>query len=501
MSSRRTPSRTASLITLGCARNEVDSEELAARLEAAGWRIADDDDTPDVIVVNTCGFIDSAKKDSIDTLLAAADSGAKVVAAGCMAERYGEQLAEALPEAAAVLSFDDYAEIGARLDDVLEGRPIKPHTPRDRRKLLPITPVERRREAGHIPGHITGAGSDRSEAASYAGSHSGSHTGSDAGSDAAVPAPASGPRLMRRRLDGGPVASLKLASGCDRRCTFCAIPAFRGAYVSRPPEEVLAEARWLAEQGVKELVLVSENSTSYGKDLGDLRALEKLLPRLAAIDGVERVRVSYLQPAELRPGLIDAIAGTEGVAPYFDLSFQHASAPVLRRMRRFGDPERFLGLLERIRERAPHAGVRSNFIVGFPGETEEQFNELVGFLEQARLDVIGVFGYSDEEGTDAASFDGKLDQDAIDERVAALSELAEELTAQRAEERIGEELRVLIEEDLGDGGFEGRADHQGPEVDGSVTVQGIGLAPGQFVQAVAVDAEGVDLIARIKAGP
>ena len=479
MSSRRTPSRTASLITLGCARNEVDSEELAARLEAAGWRLAEDDDTPDVIVVNTCGFIDSAKKDSIDTLLAAADSGAKVVAAGCMAERYGEQLAEALPEAAAVLSFDDYADIGARLDDVLEGRPIKPHTPRDRRKLLPITPVERRREAGHIPGHITGA--DRS--------------------DAAVPTPASGPRLMRRRLGGGPVASLKLASGCDRRCTFCAIPSFRGAHVSRPPEQVLAEARWLAEQGVKELVLVSENSTSYGKDLGDLRALEKLLPRLAAVDGIERVRVSYLQPAELRPGLIDAIAGTEGVAPYFDLSFQHASAPVLRRMRRFGDPERFLGLLERIRERAPHAGVRSNFIVGFPGETEERFKELVGFLEQARLDVIGVFGYSDEEGTDAAGFDGKLDQDAIDERVAALTELAEELTAQRAEERIGEELRVLIEEDLGDGGFEGRADHQGPEVDGSVTVQGIGLAPGQIVRAVAVDAEGVDLIARIKAGP
>jgi ribosomal protein S12 methylthiotransferase len=477
MSSRRTPPRTASLITLGCARNEVDSEELAARLEAAGWRLAEDDDTPDVIVVNTCGFIDSAKKDSIDTLLAAADSGAKVVAAGCMAERYGEQLAEALPEAAAVISFDDYADIGARLDDVVEGRALKPHVPRDRRLLLPISPVERPREAAYVPGHLSGVAEDD------------------------APTPASGPRLMRRRLTGGPVASLKLASGCDRRCTFCAIPAFRGAYVSRPPQELVAEARWLAGQGVKELVLVSENSTSYGKDLGDLRSLEKLLPELAAVDGIDRVRVSYLQPAELRPGLIDVIAGTEGVAPYFDISFQHASAPVLRRMRRFGDPERFLGLLETIRERAPHAGIRSNFIVGFPGETEEHFAELTEFLQRARLDVIGVFGYSDEEGTEAAGFDGKLDQDVIDERVAALSELAEELTAQRAEERIGEELRVLIEEDLGDGGFEGRADHQGPEVDGSVTVQGIGLAPGRFVRAVAVDAEGVDLIARIKAGP
>ncbi|MEV4221118.1 30S ribosomal protein S12 methylthiotransferase RimO [Nonomuraea sp. NPDC049725] len=468
MSSRRT----ASLITLGCARNEVDSEELAARLEAAGWQLGDDD--PDVVVVNTCGFIDSAKKDSIDTLLAAADSGAKVVAAGCMAERYGNELAEALPEASAVISFDDYADIGGRLDDVIAGRRLVPHSPRDRRTLLPISPVERAGSRSSIPGH---------------------------GDLPSGVAPASGPRVLRKRLDESPVASLKLASGCDRRCTFCAIPAFRGAYVSRDPEELVAEADWLAHRGVRELVLVSENSTSYGKDLGDLRALEKLLPRLAAVEGVDRVRASYLQPAELRPGLIDVLAGTEGVAAYFDLSFQHASGPVLRRMRRFGDPERFLGLLETIRERAPEAGVRSNFIVGFPGETEEEFGELVSFLEQARLDVIGVFGYSDEDGTEAAGFDGKLDQEVIDERVRVLTELAEELTSQRAEERIGTEVDVLIDEDLGDGGYEGRAAHQGPEVDGSVTVQGIGLVKGQIVRAVVVDAEGVDLIARIKAGP
>ena len=268
-----------------------------------------------------------------------------------------------------------------------------------------------------------------------------------------------------------------------------------------PPAELVAEAEWLAEQGVRELVLVSENSTSYGKDLGDLRALEKLLPRLAEIDGIARVRVNYLQPAELRPGLLSVIAGTEGVAPYFDLSFQHASARVLRRMRRFGDPARFLDLLSRIRELAPEAGIRSNFIVGFPGETEDDFAELTAFLEAARLDAVGVFGYSDEEGTEAAGFDGKVEQEVVDERVSALSELAEELTAQRAEERIGTEVEVLIEEDLGDGGYEGRAAHQGPEVDGSVTVQGIGLVPGQVVSATVVDAEGVDLIARLKAGP
>ena len=472
MSSRRT----VSLITLGCARNEVDSEELAARLEAAGWRLSDDD--PDVIVVNTCGFIDSAKKESIDTLLAAADSGAKVVAAGCLAERYGKELAEVLPEAT-VISFDDYAEIGDRLDDVLAGRPLRPHTPRDRRRLLPITPVDRSAARARIPGHGARADEPLPEGV----------------------APASGPRTLRKRLTGGPVAPIKLASGCDRRCAFCAIPAFRGAYVSRPPEDLIAEARWLAEQGVKEIVLVSENSTSYGKDLGDLRALERLLPKLAATEGIERVRVNYLQPAELRPSLIEVLTSTPGVAPYFDLSFQHASGPLLRRMRRFGDARRFLDLLERIRERAPEAGIRSNFIVGFPGETEEDFAELKGFLEEARLDVIGVFGYSDEEGTEAYGFPDKLDQDTIDERVAELSALADELMAQRAEERIGTELEILIEEDLGDGGYEGRAAHQGPEVDGTVTVQGgSGLRPGQIVQAVAVGSEGVDLVARVKAG-
>ncbi|MFA1549993.1 30S ribosomal protein S12 methylthiotransferase RimO [Actinomadura chokoriensis] len=464
--------RKVSLITLGCARNEVDSEELAARIEDAGWDLADGADGADVVVVNTCGFIEAAKKDSIDTLLAAHDSGAKVVAAGCMAERYGKELAEALPEADAVLGFDDYAGIGERLDDVMAGRAHAAHTPRDRRTLLPISPVERTASRVAVPGH------------------------GPADLPAGV-APASGPRVLRRRLGGGPVAPLKLASGCDRRCTFCAIPAFRGAYVSRPPAEVLEEARWLAGHGVRELVLVSENSTSYGKDLGDLRALERLLPGLAAVDGIERVRVSYLQPAETRPGLIEAICGTPGVAPYFDLSFQHASGPVLRSMRRFGDRERFLGLLGQIRELAPEAGVRSNFIVGFPGETEDDFEELAEFLSAARLDAVGVFGYSDEDGTEAANLDGKLDSAEVAARVEELSSLAEELTAQRAEDRIGSRVRVLLEDKAEDGGFEGRAEHQAPEVDGTVLVRGAGLPLGEIVEARVVGADGVDLIADV----
>ena len=290
------------------------------------------------------------------------------------------------------------------------------------------------------------------------------------------------------------MAPLKLASGCDRRCTFCAIPSFRGSFVSRRPTDLLDEARWLAADGVRELFLVSENSTSYGKDLGDLRLLETLLPELASIEGVERVRVSYLQPAEIRPGLLEAIATTPGVASYFDLSFQHASNPVLRRMRRFGDPESFLGLLDRVRALAPEAGIRSNVIVGFPGETEQDLDTLCDFLVAARLDVVGVFGYSDEDGTEAATYDDKLDADEVLARTARVADLVEELTSQRAEERVGEEVVVLVEE-VSDGEVVGRTEAQGPEVDGTTSLVGSDARVGDLVPAVVVKSDGVDLVA------
>ncbi len=258
---------------------------------------------------------------------------------------------------------------------------------------------------------------------------------------------------------------------------------------------MLNEAQWLAEQGVREIVLVSENNTSYGKDLGDIRLLETLLGEIAAIEGVERVRVSYLQPAEMRPGLIDAMTGIADVAPYFDLSFQHSAPAVLRRMRRFGSTDQFLELLKTIRDKAPQAGARSNFIVGFPGETEEDFAELERFVTHAGLDAIGVFGYSDEEGTEAATYDGKLPEDVIADRLDRLSRLAEEMTAQRAEQRIGDEVVVLVES-IEDGVVEGRAAHQAPETDGLTTLEGV-EAPrvGQFWRAKVVASEGVDLVA------
>jgi len=387
-----------------------------------------------------------------------------------MAERYGKELASSLPEADAVLGFDHYAELSDRLDEVVAGKAIASHTPGDRRKLLPISPVQRPSAAEdvEVPGHAQRGW---------------------------------GPRVLRTRLDDSPVAALKIASGCDRRCSFCAIPAFRGSFLSRRPSDVLNETRWLAEQGVREVMLVSENNTSYGKDLGDIRLLETLLPELAAVEGVRRIRVSYLQPAEMRPGLIDALTATPGVMPYFDLSFQHSAANVLRRMRRFGDTDRFLALLDQIRAKAPEAGARSNFIVGFPGETEADVAELERFLTSARLDAIGVFGYSDEDGTEAATYEGKLDEDVVAERLARISRLAEEMTAQRAEERVGSTVTVLVEsiDEDEDGSVIGRADHQAPETDGITSLTGSldGVKVGDLVEAKVVASEGVDLIAEV----
>jgi ribosomal protein S12 methylthiotransferase len=488
----------------------VDSEELAGRLEAAGWELVENAEDADVAVVNTCGFVEQAKQDSINTLLEAAelrDGPARtqaVVAVGCLAERYGQDLAAELPEVNAILGFDSYATLSSRLNDILHGERPASHVPRDRRTLLPLAPAARR-AAAEAAASAAAPVAAKAEEVTDNGLEAGLAKFSQvtASPELSAPdlpeglAPASGPRVMRRRLDGRPWAPLKLASGCDRRCAFCAIPAFRGAFLSRRPSDVLAEARWLAERDVAELFLVSENSTSYGKDLGDLRLLETMLPEFAAVPGVGRVRVSYLQPAELRPGLMQAIANTPGVAPYFDLSFQHASTPVLRRMRRFGGTDDFLALLERIRAIAPSAGVRSNVIVGFPGETPEDVDELVRFLEAARLDVIGVFGYSDEDGTEAAGLEGKLTQDEIDARVARVTTLAEELTAQRAEERIGELVDVLIEgQDEDDPTIAiGRSAHQGPEVDGMTLLPGTQAVPGQFVTALVVASAGVDLIA------
>ena len=511
--------RSVAIVTLGCSRNEVDSDELAGRLTAAGWRLVEDPAAADVAVVNTCGFVDSAKKDSIDALLEAADlkdgrgPTRAVVAVGCLAERYGHELAQQLPEADAVLGFDSYAALSDHLDTLLAGGRVPSHTPADRRRLLPLTPAARPAALAQVavPGHSPVGTGDPSVGTGDRPIGTGGGLAAyrpEPGSDR--PAPPTRVLLQRR-----PWAPLKIASGCDRRCAFCAIPAFRGAFLSRPASDLIAEARWLAEQGVRELLLVSENSTSYGKDRGELTALESLLPSLATVEGIDWVRVSYLQPAEIRPGLLEVMAQTPGVVPYYDISFQHAAPALLRRMRRFGGIDAFLDLLARIRSATPTAGVRSNVIVGFPGETEADLGQLELFLAMARLDVVGVFGYSDEEGTEAHALPGKLSDEEIAARVARVTDLVEQLTAQRAEDRLGERVEVLVEEVAGEvvaevggqsaepGAAVGRVATQGPEVDGTTVLAppqhgsgGAGAARwsvGQFVPARITGSVGVDL--------
>ena len=458
--------RTVALVTLGCARNETDSEELAGRLAADGWQLVTNPADAEIAVINTCGFIESAKKDSIDALIQAHSLKANgvtkaVVAVGCMAERYGTELAQEMSETDAILSFDDYKDISERLNTIIEGGKIKTHVPKDRRTLLPIAPVDRAASRDIAKGkEINPLGT-----------------------------------VLRKRLDNAPIAPLKIASGCDRRCSFCAIPYFRGSFISRKPAEIIEEAKWLADNGVTELYLVSENTTSFGKDFGDLKMMEKMLPELSKIEAIKRIRLSYLQPAEVRPTLLQAMISVDKVVPYFDLSFQHANGDLLRSMRRFGDGEKFLHLISQIRALSPTAGIRSNFIVGFPGESDAAFIDLIEFLSEAQLDAIGVFGYSDEDKTEAETLPNKVAPEIIAERVSELSTLVDELITQRSEMRIGEKISVLIEDEAEQ---EGRAEHQGQDVDGSTFVKSRNkYRVGDYVDAVVSDVAGVDLIAQV----
>ncbi len=447
------------IASLGCDRNAVDSEELAGRLEADGFTIASESDA-DVVVVNTCGFIDAAKSDSIDVLLEYASQERPVVAVGCLAQRYGKQLAEQMPEVASVLGFDDYPQIAERLRSVLAGEIPEAPIPSDRRKLLPISPTARSATSTYVPGH------------------------------------ASMFSVNRKRLSDAAWAPLKISSGCDRRCAFCAIPTFRGRHISREIDDIVAEARWLASQGVTELLLVSENTTSYGKDLGSPRLLVRLLNALSEVDGIEWIRPSYLQPAELRPEVIAAICGTPRVVPYFDLSVQHVSSRLLRSMRRFGDADSFLSLLDSIRSQTPDAGIRSNVIVGFPSETDADVDQLVDFLAAANFDAVGVFGYSDEDGTEAYDMPGKVSTAEIARRVETVSEIADIVSAARAADRVGAMTEFLPESRDGNA-WVGRCAHQGPTVDGEARTLGLPeRALARPVAAQVTGSDGADLLVR-----
>ena len=417
--------------TLGCPKNQVDSDKLVGTLEADGMTRARSADEADLVVVNTCAFIDAARQESVDTVLSLADAkrdGARLVVTGCMAERYGDELAEALPEADLVAGFGVPVTLGRR-----SGPPIERYSARS---------------------------GDQNE----------------------VGVPALDLLNLPRPKSSSPWAYVKIAEGCDRQCGFCAIPSFRGKQRSRSVESILAEVDQLQ---AKEIVLVAQDLASYGKDVAELGAgsIVPLVEQVAA--RVPRTRLLYLYPSDLTDALIDAILAT-GV-PYFDLSLQHVSKPLLRRMRRWGDGDRFLRRIDDIRSRSAEAAFRSNFIVGYPGETEADHDQLLRFVERAQLDWCGFFSYSREDGTYAADLDGAVPDDIVAERLRELTELQDAITARRRDALVGQTVEVLVDEP-----GVGRTHREAPEIDGIVTIPD-DIPVGDFAKVVVTGATGPDL--------
>jgi ribosomal protein S12 methylthiotransferase len=469
------PPTTVAIVTLGCGRNEVDSQNAAGLLTAAGHRVVADPEQADAVVVNTCAFVEAAKRESIETILDAAALKAHgrartVLVTGCLAERYTDELRAELPEADAIVPFSDYR----RLPQLLAGG---------------AQPATR---------FIGGA---TSAPPNPPGAHSGTPSLVPAGRRAlpmVFPTPP-GAAFPARAPARGPVGLVKLAEGCDRDCSFCAIPSFRGRFRSRRPTEILDEVAWLAGQGVSEVCLVAENSTSYGKDLGGREALVHLLRELAGVDGLRRVRLNYLQPDELTGGLLEEMAANQVVCSYFDLSLQHASAPVLRRMRRGGSADAFLELVGRIRALDPDAAFRSNFILGFPGEREADVRRLEAFLEAARLDWVAFFAWSPEDGTAALALDGRVRPATARARVERVQEAQDRRLAEAQEGWVGRRLEVLVERVEADGTGEGRSFREAPDSDGVVRVEGgaRALRVGEYVAVEVTAAQGPELLARL----
>jgi ribosomal protein S12 methylthiotransferase len=414
------------ILTLGCPKNTVASNRLKRSLSSLDFSIVDDPRSADAVIVNTCGFIESAKRESIDSLLEMAvqetkPAGQKLVAVGCLAERYLGELKQALPEVDSVLGLD---------------------------------------QLGDLP-EVLGVGGKTIE-------------------------------IDFQAPPGGPSAYLEIADGCDHKCSFCAIPSFRGPFRSRQPEEVLAEARYLAQGGCQELVLVSQDTGAYGSDLGEGHDLAGLLAGLSDIDGVRWIRLLYLQWQYLNDPLIDAISANDKICRYLDIPFQHASPRVLKAMNRLGGETQYLRLLDKLREKTPDVALRTSIIAGFPGETAADIEILARFVRRARFDYVGLFEYSAEEGTAAAALSGQVDDDIKRERAAQLWALADQVGAERRARFVNREIDVLIESTEGDA-IVGRTQFQAPEIDGEVKIEGRPYEIGRIATVRITGFDGYDL--------
>ncbi|HEX9762051.1 MAG TPA: 30S ribosomal protein S12 methylthiotransferase RimO [Acidimicrobiia bacterium] len=423
------------LTTLGCAKNQVDSEKVMAMLSEAGYQWANSPETADVVMVNTCAFIEEARAESVEVILEMEDRrrrGSRSVVIGCMAQRFGAEVEGALPEVDAVIGIDRYGELVGVIDGLTRWHPVDLR----RRPVMDIL-------------HATGR-----------------------------PAP------------GLPYAYLKVAEGCDKPCTFCAIPSIRGKQRSRRPVEIRQELQGLAAAGVTEVVLVAQDLAAYGRDIGAPGGLVELLEFLSDVEGVRRLRLLYLHPREIRDALLVGMTSNPMVAPYFDLSLQHVSSALLRGMKRPGSTEKHLDLVERIRALDPGAALRSSFIVGFPGEVEDDVDELESFLEDAMLDWAGFFPYSAEPGTPAAVMASQVPRELAMERLRRLTAVQEEVTRDRNEEWLGATSTILIDQ-VEDGVPVGRSYRHAPEIDGVVrTDTG---RPGEWVEVEFTGVYGPDM--------
>ncbi|MDJ0925358.1 MAG: 30S ribosomal protein S12 methylthiotransferase RimO [Acidimicrobiia bacterium] len=429
------------LTTLGCAKNQVDSDKVTGVLHAAGYEDAASPEAADVVMVNTCAFIEPARRESIDTVLELAEAkqpAAKLVVLGCMAQRYEQVLIEALPEADAVIGLDRYPELVGRLDQLTEWQPLQ------------IRPLQQ--------------------------------SAMDILYETLRPTPST------------PYAYVKVAEGCDKLCTFCAIPQFRGKQRSRSKENIVAEVTGLVRSGVREIVLVAQDLAAYGRDVGDRGGLRALVEEVAAIPGLRWLRLYYLYPGEIRQPLIDAMAEMPKIANYFDLSLQHSSHRLLRAMKRPGSGHGHMELIHSIRKAAPDAALRSSFIVGFPGETEDDVESLAAFLRSAQLDWVGLFPFSPEEGTPAAELSDQVPHDAAMERLRYLQGLQDDITHAKNAAEVGRSVEVLVDQ-VEEGQAVGRSYRQAPEIDGVVLLDR--GAPGEWLQAEIVGAYGTDLEARV----
>ncbi|HXH13292.1 MAG TPA: 30S ribosomal protein S12 methylthiotransferase RimO [Alphaproteobacteria bacterium] len=444
------------LIALGCAKNRVDGEVMLGLLQQAGYEVTSDPAQADTIIVHTCGFIDAAKEESIDTILAAAEwrkQGKRLVVTGCLAQRYAPNLLADIPEIDALMGTADLDRI-VEVCDTLTAAPSTPTARRSPRRR----PVEPRVWLGDPP-YLYDADT---------------------------------PRILSTPAH---YAYVKVAEGCSYRCSFCSIPAMRGDQRSRPIESIVQEAHHLAAQGVKELILISQNTTAYGRDLYSRPQLPALLHELAQVDGIEWIRFLYAYPADVRDDVIAAIATEPKVCKYLEMPLQHCDARILRAMNRGGNRGELEALITKLRARIPGLTLRTTFIVGFPGETAQEFRELEAFVEWARFERMGAFAYSQEEGTPAASMAHQIPDRVKERRRHRLMERQREISWAYHQSFIGQRLRVLVDGFCDDEQmWEGRYEGQAPEIDGVVYIRGADLAPGMFVTVEVTEATEYDLI-------